>query len=136
MELTEKAKQVAMDNGADLVGVVSIDNLDEHSEDIHNILPGVKNVIVVPAKHSLAAIQSPNNQMGQLYTIHACNESARSTQQTSRFLESEGFPAAAAPAFIPIDTQTPKKGMRGQHFQIWFSLFCELHQQLASKITS
>ena len=114
MELTEKAKQIALDSGADLVGVVDVKNLDEHSEDIDKILPGSKSVIVVVAKHSLVAIQSQNNQMGQFDTIHAYNESARAAHRTVRFLESEGFPAAAVPAFIPIDMQAPKKGMRGE----------------------
>jgi hypothetical protein len=68
-ELTDKTKQIALNNGADLVGVVDIDSLDEHSEDIHKILPQAKNVIVVAAKHSLAAIQSNNIQMGQFDTI-------------------------------------------------------------------
>jgi epoxyqueuosine reductase QueG len=113
-ELTEKAKQIALNTGADLVGVVNIDSLDEHSADIHKILPGAKSVIVVAAKHSLTAIQSQNIQMGQFDTIHAYNESAGAAHRTSRFLESEGFSAAAVPAFIPIDMQAPKKGMRGE----------------------
>ena len=52
--------------------------------------------------------------MGQFDTIHAYNESARAAHKTSRFLESQGFSAAAVPAFIPIDMQVPKKGMRGE----------------------
>jgi epoxyqueuosine reductase QueG len=113
-ELTEKAKQIALNTGADLVGVVRVESLDEHSEDIHKILPGTKSVVVVAAKHSLAAIQSQNIQMGQFDTIHAYNESSRAAHRTSRFLESEGFASLAVPAFIPIDMQAPKKGMRGE----------------------
>jgi epoxyqueuosine reductase QueG len=113
-ELTEKTKQISLESGADIIGVVRVEDLDEHSEDIQKILPGAKSVIVVAAKHSLAAIQSQNIQMGQFDTIHAYNESARAAHTTSRFLESEGFPTAAVPAFIPIDMQAPKKGMRGE----------------------
>jgi stage V sporulation protein SpoVS len=108
-ELTDKTKKNALNNGADLVGVVDVDSLDEHSEDIHKILPQAKSVIVVAAKHSLAAIQSNNIQMGQFDTIHAYNESAGAAHRTSRFLESEGFSAAAVPAFIPIDMQAPNR---------------------------
>jgi len=113
-EFTQKAKQIAIGNGADLVGVVNVESLDEHSEDIHKILPEAKSVVVVAAKHSLAGIQSQNIQMGQFDTIHAYNECSRAAHRTSRFLESEGFPAGAVPAFIPIDMQAPKKGMRGE----------------------
>ena len=38
-ELTEKTKQIALDSGADLVGVVGVEDLAEHSEDIQKILP-------------------------------------------------------------------------------------------------
>ena len=113
-QLTEKAKQIALDNGADLVGVVDVENLNEHADDIDRILKDAKCVMVVAAKHSLAAIQSQNIQMGQFDTIFAYNESARAAHRTSRFLESAGFASAAAPAFIPIDMQAPKKGMRGE----------------------
>lgn len=113
-ERTQRAKQIALNNGADLVGVINVEALDEHAEDIQKILPGAKSVMVVAAKHSLAAIRSQNIQTGQFDTIHAYNQSARAAHTTSRFFESEGFPAAAVPAFIPIDMQAPKKGMRGE----------------------
>jgi epoxyqueuosine reductase QueG len=113
-KLTEKAKQVALDSGADLVGVVGVADLAEHSEDIQQILPGAKSVVVAAAKHSLAAIRSENIQMGQFDTIHAYNESSRAAHRATRFLESEGFPSVAVPAFIPIDMQAPKNGMRGE----------------------
>jgi epoxyqueuosine reductase QueG len=113
-ELSEQAKNNALKNGADLVGIVSVADLPEHTEDIFRILPEAKNVMVVAAKHSLAAIQSDNIQMGQFDTMHAYNQCARAAHQTSRFLESIDFPSVAVPAFIPIDMQAPKKGMRGE----------------------
>ena len=112
--LTETTKQTALNSGADLVGVVAVENLAEHSEDIQKILPGARSVVVVAAKHSLTAIRSENIQVGQFDTIHAYNESARAAHRTVRYLESEGFAAVAIPAFIPIDMQAPKKGMRGE----------------------
>lgn len=113
-ELSGQAKKTALKNGADLVGIVNVADLPEHAEDIFRILPEAKSVIVVAAKHGLAAIQSDNIQMGQFDTIHAYNECARAAQQTSRLLESKAFPSVAVPAFIPIDMQAPKKGMRGE----------------------
>jgi epoxyqueuosine reductase QueG len=52
--------------------------------------------------------------MGQFDTIHAYNESSRGAHGATRFLESEGFLSVAVPAFIPIDMQAPKNGMRGE----------------------
>jgi epoxyqueuosine reductase QueG len=113
-ELSAQAKKIALENGADLVGIVKVTDLPEHAEDINRILPEAKRVIVVAAKHSLAAIRSDNIQMGQFDTIYAYNQCAKAAHQTSRFLESVDFPSVAIPAFIPIDMQAPKKGMRGE----------------------
>ena len=113
-ELTEKTKQISLNSGADLVGVVKVEDLAEHSEDIEKIMPGANSVVVMAAKHSLAAIRSENIQMGQFDTIHAYSESARAAHKTGRYLESEGFASVAVPAFIPIDMRAPKKGMRGE----------------------
>jgi len=113
-ELTKKTKQLSLESGADLVAVVRVADLGEHSDDIQTILPTAKSVVVVATRHSLAAIRSENIQMGQFDTIHAYNESSRAAHRAGRFLESEGFPAVAVPAFIPIDMQAPKKGMRGE----------------------
>jgi len=88
--------------------------LPEHSEAIYRILPDAQSVMVVVAKHSLAAINSQNIQMGQFDTIHAYNECARAAHEVSRFLESEDFPSVAVPAFIPIDMEEPKKGICGE----------------------
>jgi len=113
-ELSKSAKSVALADGADLVGIVKVSNLPEDTEGITRILPSAQSVMVIASKHSLAAISSANNQMAQFDTIHAYNECARAAHKASRFLESEGFLSVAVPAFIPIDMEEPKKGMRGE----------------------
>lgn len=113
-ELTEQAKQIALKHGADLFGVVKADDLPENTESLSGILPQASSVVVVASKHSLAAIQSNTIQMGQFDTIHTYHECARAAHRVTRFLESEGFPSVAIPAFIPIDMEEPKKGMRGE----------------------
>jgi epoxyqueuosine reductase QueG len=113
-ELTRQAKAVALDHGADLVGVVSARNLPEHEEEISRILAPTKSVMVVASRHSLAAIRSSNNQVAQFDTIHSYGQAEQAAHRAARFLESEGYPALAVPAFIPIDMAAPKKGMRGE----------------------
>jgi len=112
--LKQEVKDVALEQGADLVGVVSVKDLAEHEEEITRILPSAKSVAVVVAKHSLAAIGSANNQVAQFDTIHTYGQSERAAHGTARFLEARGIPAVAVPAFIPLDMAAPKKGMRGE----------------------
>ena len=113
-DFTTKVKNVALEHGADLVGIVRVSDLSEHSESIFRILPTAQSVIVVISKHSLTAISSANNQVAQFDTIYTYDTCARAVHETSRFLEAEGFAAAAVPAFIPIDMEKPKYGMRGE----------------------
>ena len=113
-KLTREAKQIALESGADLVGIVRAQDLVEHEEGISAILPTTKSVVVVAARHSLAAIRSANNQVAQFDTIHTYGQAEKAVHGTARFLESKGFPSVAVPAFIPIDMAAPKKGMRGE----------------------
>ncbi len=112
--LTQLARNVALAEGADLVGVVKISDLPEHAESISKILPSAKTVMVVASKYSLTAMSSATLQIMQFDTIHTYSECSRAAQKTVRFLEGQGFPSAAVPAFIPLDMQAPKKGMRGE----------------------
>jgi epoxyqueuosine reductase len=113
-DLKRSAIELAFRSGADLAGIVSVDDLPEHEESIRKILPQAKNVIIVASRHSVGSISSANIQVAQFDTIHTYNETARATHTVSRFLESNGFYAVAVPAFIPIDMQEPKKGMQGE----------------------
>ncbi len=72
------------------------------------------NTIYSVSNHSLAAISSANNQVAQFDTIHTYDACAMAAHKASRFLESEGFSSVAVPAFIPIDMEKPKYGMKGE----------------------
>ncbi|MBM4328655.1 MAG: epoxyqueuosine reductase [Deltaproteobacteria bacterium] len=113
-QLTREAKKVALAEGAALVGVVRVADLEEHAESIFRILPSAKTVMVVASKHSVTALRSATVQVMQFDTIHTYGEVARVAHKTARFLEAQGFASAAVPAFLPIDMQAPKKGMRGE----------------------
>lgn len=113
-EITEQAKQAALANGADLAGVVTVEDLPEHKERIERMLPGARSVLVITTAHSLGSLRSGANELAQFDTIHTYNESARAAHVASRFLESRGFLSAGVPAFIPLDMDDPGKGMRGE----------------------
>jgi epoxyqueuosine reductase QueG len=112
--MTQRAKSVALEHGADLVGALKVEDLPEHREGISRILESSKSVMVVASRHSLAAIRSSNNQVAQFDTIHSYGQAERAAHRTARFLETEGYPSVAVPAFIPIDMAVPKKGMAGE----------------------
>ncbi len=113
-ECTKQAKQTAMDHGADLVGIVKVEDLTEHSERIERLLPGARSVLVIATGHSLASLRSGANELAQFDTIHAYNECARASHAAARLLETRGSLSAAVPAFIPLDMDEPGKGMRGE----------------------
>ena len=113
-EYSKQVKQAAFENGADLVGVVRVDELPEHRERIERMIPGARSVLVVASGHSLGSLRSGANELAQFDTIHAYNESARAANAAARLLESKGFLSAGVPAFIPLDMEAPGKGMRGE----------------------
>lgn len=111
---TEQTKQAALKCGANLVGVVKVEDLPEHSEQIERMLPGAKSVLVLATCHSLASLRSGVNELAQFDTIHTYNECARASHAAARSLETHGFLSAGVPAFIPLDMDEPGKGMRGE----------------------
>ncbi|UCF91604.1 MAG: epoxyqueuosine reductase [Desulfobacterales bacterium] len=113
-ERTKQTKQAALEHGADLVGVVKVEDLSEHRERIDRMMPGAQSILVVATRHSLGSLRSGANELAQFDTIHAYHECARAAHATARFLESLRFPSAAVPAFIPLDMDEPGKGMRGE----------------------
>ncbi len=112
--ITEKTKLTALENGADMVGVLKVKNLPEHSERIERMLPGARSVMVIAAKHSLASLRSSANELAQFDTIHTYNESARAVHATARFLESQGFLSAGVPAFISSGYACARKRHEGR----------------------
>lgn len=113
-ECTQQAKQAALEHGADLVGVIKVQDLPEHGVRIGRMLPGARSVLVIATGHSLASLRSGANELAQFDTIHAYNECARASHAAARLLESQGFLSAGVPAFIPLDMDDPGKGMRGE----------------------
>jgi len=105
---------VAVEHGADLVGIVKVADLPEHSERIERMMPGARSVLVIATRHSLGSLRSGANELAQFDTIYAYDECARAAHAVARFLESQGFLSAGLPAFIPLDMDEPGKGMRGE----------------------
>lgn len=86
-KITKKAKLYALENGADLVGVLNVTNLPEHNERIERMLPGARSVLVIASRHSLASLRSGTNELAQFDTIQAYNENARAVHSAARYLD-------------------------------------------------
>ena len=113
-DLKERVKQAALSNGADLVGFTKTSDLSEYKKNIERILPGAQSLAVIISAHGQSALRSANNQVAQFDTIHTYEACAKAAHMAVRFLESQGYPSVAVPAFIPIDMEKPKYGMLGE----------------------
>ena len=94
-ELAGEVKKEGLEQGADLVGVVRARDLAEHEQGIAAILPAARSIVVVAARHSQAAIRSPNNQVAQFDTIHTYLEAERAAMGTVPGVR--GFPLCGRP---------------------------------------
>ncbi len=54
--LGSQAKSAALKNGADLVGIVAVEDLPEHGDRIERMLPEAKTVLVIASAHSLGSL--------------------------------------------------------------------------------
>jgi hypothetical protein len=113
-DCTQQAKKAALEHGADLVGIVKVEDLPEHRERFERMVPGARSVLVIATGHSLASLRSGANELAQFDTIPAYNECARASHAAARLLESRGFFSTGVSAFIPLDMDEPGKGMRGE----------------------
>jgi hypothetical protein len=104
---------VAGAHGAPVCGAVPVVALADRLQEIVEILPGARSVVVLATPHSRSAIESRNVQVAQYDTIHAYDEAARASHAVALWLEGKGHKAVAVPAFIPIDMAPPRFGMQG-----------------------
>jgi epoxyqueuosine reductase QueG len=114
MTLTERVRRSALDSGADLAGVVAVADLPEHHQAIAAILPGAVSVVVMACRHNPVALASPNTQVMQLETNYTYEQVSIAAKRVERFLDAQGHAAAAVPAFLPVDMNAPKFGLKGE----------------------
>ncbi|MHB1126179.1 MAG: 4Fe-4S binding protein [Bacillota bacterium] len=104
----------ALEFGADLAGVAGYETLVAQNVTVDGtILPGLRSVIAIAARHGREALLSGNVQAAQYDTIYTYDAVANASHRLVRYLEDSGYRAVAVPAFIPIDMQEGKEGMIG-----------------------
>lgn len=114
MYLTSRVKEFALANGADLVGVVAVADLPEHQDSIQAILTGAVSLVVMASRHNPMALGSSNTQAMQLETAYTYQQVSQAAKKVERFLGGQGQASVAVPAFLPVDMNAPKFGLKGE----------------------
>ncbi|MFH1486851.1 MAG: 4Fe-4S double cluster binding domain-containing protein [Chloroflexota bacterium] len=107
MSLSSDVKRVALEEGADLVGVAGVDAFEQAPEGCRpwDILPGAK-AIVVAAKHvPRGVMQSPNLRVYRSSARFIEEELTGVSHQVAYYLESRGYLASPVQPDIPIDME-------------------------------
>lgn len=113
MDLNKRIKAKARQLGVDEVGMCAATALPGNAASLERILPGCHSVICIMVAHSKSALASADIYVKQYDTIFCYDEVARISHQLVRYLEAQGRPAVAVPAFIPLDMADGKMGMVG-----------------------
>ncbi len=111
----EDVVRFAHQEGADLVGVVRVENLIQANpwRAPTSILPGAKSVIVFALKHSDAALDSPIMRISITDTLSLYHELSRIGYRLSRFLEQNGFLGATVHPAYPVEMSSETRGLVG-----------------------
>jgi len=77
------------------------------------MLPDHRSVVCILVPHSETALASPDLHVKKYDTIFSYEEVARISHRLARYLEAEGYPSLAVPAFLPLDMADERLGMVG-----------------------
>jgi len=125
MNITEDVKSKARSLGADLVGVCSIESMGLSKEQLGELYPGVKSVIVLAYRHSAGALEATPEMKnaGSLFTdskytrlnrydvLHVYHSLDRIAHDLVRFIEDRGFASVAVSGWLPVDWGEGKRGL-------------------------
>jgi len=103
MDLGEQLKSKACDIGSIGVGICAPLSLPHNMASLNRMLPKSRSVVCIMFSHSEAALASSDIYLKQYDTVFCYSEVVRISHQLARYLETEGYQAAAIPAFVPLD---------------------------------
>jgi len=114
VSLTDEVKNYVLSQGANLVGICSIDSLkDEHKKMVLDFLPEAKTAVVYVCRHSFTALNSKNINILKYDTLTIYENIGRISLNLVRFLEDKGFKAAPVPPYLPIKMSKETLGLIG-----------------------
>ncbi len=111
--ITETVKDLAKEEGADLVGICSEDELETSEERVRRIMPDVENIIVVALRHFKPVFETDNIRMAQynVYTLY--HELDEITYQIAKFLDDNGSKAIPVSPYLPVEMSSETQGLVG-----------------------
>jgi epoxyqueuosine reductase QueG len=110
-----KVKDLAIEAGADLVGIASADCVDTSPtrRGPKNVLPEAQSVVVFATRMLVASIDGPSVEVLTYQNLAAYQELERISYSLGRVLEKEGYRAATVPAYSPVEMSLETKGFVG-----------------------
>lgn len=115
--LSNKVKELALDIGADLVGITSNEAFTEAPEGHRpeDILENAKSVIVIAIGLPEACFDSAPSREYSIAYVAANNELNRMAFRIAKFLQNEGHRAVQIPATMPYDYKTNMGDLSHRH---------------------
>jgi epoxyqueuosine reductase len=114
-DITDKIKSVAMDSGADIVGIASIDAIPDSVPPlpVTKMMPSARSVVVFGIPMLRGSIESPSLHSAAISTHAAYKELERISYAVAKYLEKQGHRAAMVVPASPIEMSKETKGLLG-----------------------
>lgn len=114
-EITDKVKSVAMDSGADIVGIASIDAIPDSVPPlpVTKMMSTARTVVVFGIPMLRGSIESPSLHSAAISTHASYKELERISYAVSKYLERQGCRVAMVVPASPIEMSKETKGLLG-----------------------
>ncbi|MGD0854387.1 MAG: hypothetical protein ABSA18_01095 [Dehalococcoidia bacterium] len=114
-EITDKIKRVAMESGADIVGISSIDAIPDSVPPlpVTKVMPTARTVVVFGIPMIRGSIESPSLHSAAISTHASYKELERISYAVSKYLERQGHRAAIVVPASPIEMSKETRGLLG-----------------------
>jgi len=117
-KLDKGVRKLAMNSGADLVGVCSPEslyNLPDHENSIKEMVKDPKAIVVAAVRMFPSPINCSDRNVrpAQYETYCLYSQLDKIAFDVSRFLDDSGYQAAAIPTFLPVEMSPAKRGLIG-----------------------
>lgn len=104
---------MAKEEGADLVGICSVDELEKTEDRVNEIMPDVEDIIVVALRHFEPVFETENIRMAQ-YNVHTLyHELDGITYRIAKFLDDKGNKAIPVSPYLPVEMSSETLGLMG-----------------------
>ncbi len=107
MGLADETKRLALNRGASLVGIASVDRFERAPEGRKpgDLLPGATAVIVMALRMPYGVLKSSNLRFYRSVANHLEHELSKLAYDITLFLENRGYAASPVTPDIPLDMQ-------------------------------